>query len=128
MFFDSFDMIFNMIFIIIALSFCGVVVFLFIQIIKGITQWHQNNQAPQISCPAQVIDKHTEVSVSHHNHGADAGMSHSSSSTTYYLLFQTEAGERLEFHVKRKDFSRLIQHDLGVLHYQGTRFLGFDLA
>lgn len=72
---------------------------------------------------AIVADKHEDVSVHHHN---DNGMSHSTSSTSYYVTFTVEGGERLVFQVDRQEYGYLIVNDQGKLTFQGTRYLGFD--
>ena len=47
------------------------------------------------------------------------------SSTDYYITFQTKSGERIEFSVEDSEYGLLIEGDEGVLSYQGTRYLGF---
>ena len=92
-------------------------------IVRGITTWHKNNNSPRLVVNAIVADKHEDVSVHHHN---DNGMSHSTSSTSYYVTFTVEGGERLVFQVDRQEYGYLIVNDQGKLTFQGTRYLGFD--
>jgi hypothetical protein len=75
--------------------------------------------------PATVVAKRTNVSHHHHNHGG-TGMHHTTHSTTYYVTFQVESGDRMELHVAGHEFGMLIEGDRGDLTFQGTRYLGFE--
>ena len=92
--------------------------------VKGIAQWNKNNNSPQLTVEATVVTKRT--SVSHHHHDVGNGASHTTTSTSYYVTFQVESGDRMEFHVKSFDYAMLVEGDCGRLTFQGTRFLGFD--
>ena len=97
------------------------VVFIVI-LVKIIGQWHNNNQSPRLTVPAVVVAKR-----GHTTHHHDAGNIHNShSSTTYYITFQFESGDRLELHVPSSQFGYLVEGDRGNLTFQGTRFLGFE--
>ena len=97
------------------------VVFIVI-LVKIIGQWHNNNQSPRLTVEATVVAKH-----GHTTHHHDAGnLSHSHSSTTYYVTFQFESGDRLELHVPHSQFGYLVEGDRGALTFQGTRFMGFE--
>ena len=97
------------------------VVFIVI-LVKIIGQWHNNNQSPRLTVEATVVAKR-----GHTTHHHDAGnMHHSHSSTTYYVTFQFESGDRLELHVPHNQFGYLVEGDRGALTFQGTRFLGFE--
>ena len=48
-----------------------------------------------------------------------------SSSTTYFVTFEFESGDRLEFHVSGKEYGILAEGDIGTLTFQGTRYLDF---
>ena len=92
---------------------------------KGISQWNKNNHSPRLTVPATIVAKRTNVSHHHHNH-AGAGMHHTTHSTTYYVTFQVESGDRMELHVAGHEFGMLIEGDRGMLTFQGTRYLGFE--
>ena len=97
------------------------VVFIVI-LVKIIGQWHNNNQSPRLTVEATVVAKR-----GHTTHHHDAGnMHHSHSSTTYYVTFQFESGDRLELHVPHSQFGYLVEGDRGALTFQGTRFLEFE--
>lgn len=91
-------------------------------LVKIIGQWHNNNQSPRLTVPAVVVAKR-----GHTTHHHDAGnIHHSHSSTTYYVTFQFESGDRLELHVPHNQFGYLVEGDRGMLTFQGTRFLVFE--
>lgn len=82
-----------------------------------------NSHAPIITVEAKVIGKRTDVS--HHSHNdANNNISHSTS-TTYYITFQTEHGERLELSLSGRMYGSLVEGDVGDLTYQGEWFKDF---
>ena len=93
--------------------------------VKGISRWNKNNHSPRLTVPATVVTKRTNVSHHHHNHGT-TGMHHTTHSTTYYVTFQVESGDRMELHVAGQEFGLLVEGDEGKLTFQGTRYLGFE--
>lgn len=116
--FDMFSVMFSIAFFMIL----GVFVVTFV---KGIMQWNKNNHSPRLTVNARVVTKRTNVS-HHHHHGAGAHVGHSSSSTTYYVTFEVESGDRMELRVQGYDFAMLVEGDEGKLSFQGTRYLGFE--
>ena len=116
--FAIFPIIFSLIFLLVF----GVVIF---GLIKGISQWNKNNHSPRLTVPATVVAKRTNVSHSHHHHGTDS-MAHHSTSTSYYVTFQVESGDRMELHMAGHEYGMLVEGDRGSLTFQGTRYLGFE--
>lgn len=115
--FDGFTIIFYAIFILaLALIIFG--------IFRGIRQWSCNNRSPRLTVQATVAAKRTQVSAHHHNMGN--GVMNLSQSTTYYVTFQVESGDRLELCVGGREYGQLAEGDVGRLTFQGTRYLGFD--
>ena len=113
--------------ILIALIFVVVFGMFIVIAVKGISQWNKNNHSPRLTVPATVVAKRTNVSHHRHNHGT-TGMHHTTHSTTYYVTFQVESGDRMEMHVTGYEFGMLIEGDRGMLSFQGTRYLGFERA
>ena len=121
MFSDSFyfgDMMFSIVPIFILIVF----IIILISFFKAIKEWNFNNQSPKLTVPALVVTKRS--SVSHHHHGNDN--MHSSHSTTYYVTFQFDSGDRSEFTVNGREFGMLAEGDTGLLTFQGTRYLSFE--
>ena len=94
--------------------------------VKGIRQWRKNNASPVLTVEAQVVAK--RVNVSDNDHTDSNGMSHRSSGTSYYVTFQVESGDRMEFHVSGDEYGMLAEDDKGRLTFQGTRYQGFVRA
>ncbi|HCX47606.1 MAG TPA: DUF2500 domain-containing protein [Bacillus sp. (in: Bacteria)] len=89
---------------------------------NGLKEWRRNEQSPQLSVPAIVKTKRTNVS--RHTHYHDSHHSHSTS-TTYYATFEFESGDRLELKLTGEEYGQLAEGDYGILTFQGTRYLGF---
>lgn len=121
--FDIGFTIFRIMFILVFVLVIG----MFIMIaVKGISQWNKNNHSPRLTVPASVVAKRTNVSHHHHHDHAGTGMYHTSTSTTYYVTFQVESGDRMELLVAGQEYGMLIEGDRGKLTFQGTRYLGFE--
>ena len=106
-----------------ALMFILIFGIFLVTIIKGIGQWNKNNHSPRLTVPATVVAKRTNVS--RHRNG-NSHMHHTS--TTYYVTFQVESGDRMELSMTGQEYGMLIEGDRGNLTFQGTRYLGFERA
>lgn len=89
--------------------------------VRGIRQWHRNNNSPRLTVDATVVAK--RIDVSHHHHGGETH--HMTTSTWYYVTFQVESGDRMELSVSGREYGLLVEGDRGRLTFQGTRYLGF---
>ena len=115
--FGMFNIIFTIVFILVIGTFVVILV-------KGISEWNKNNHSPRLTVPATIIAKRTNVS--RHRHGGANSHHHYHTSTTYYVTFQVESGDRMEFHISGQEYGVLIEGDHGNLSFQGTRYLGFE--
>lgn len=100
-----------------------------VNMVKGIKQWNKNNHSPRLTVDATVVARRTNVSHHHHANAGDASGAHgyhTTTSTTYYVTFQFESGDRMELSVSGYEYGMLIEGDRGKLSFQGTRYLGFD--
>ena len=113
--FGMFEVMFSIVFFLIVGAFV-------VMLVKGIGQWNKNNHSPRLTVPATIVAKRTNVS--HHHHAGEHHHHHTS--TTYYVTFQVESGDRMEFHVAGQEYGLLIEGDRGNLSFQGTRYLGFE--
>ncbi|QHF55098.1 MULTISPECIES: DUF2500 domain-containing protein [Streptococcus] len=100
----------QMLFYVISSLILGVICF---QIIKNLLEWHRNNQAPRETCSAKLVTKRTRI------------FGNEIARTNYYMTFDWN-GQRREFRVRSEDYAVLAEGDTGTLHFQGTRFLGFE--
>lgn len=114
----DFIMLFMGIFILTAV---GILIY---TLVKNIRQWQRNNASPVQTVPAKIVSKRFDV-----QHFAQGGGQNqagtSTAQTTYFVTFEFENGQRLEFRVKNKEFGLLVEGDVGTLTYQGTRYQGF---
>ena len=117
--FTIFQIMFTLVFVIVIGMFIVIAV-------KGISQWNKNNHSPRLTVPATIVAKRTNVSHHHHHNHSGTGMHHTTHSTTYYVTFQVESGDRMELHVAGHEFGMLIEGDRGMLTFQGTRYLSFE--
>ena len=117
-FFGLFEILFFLVFLLIF----GVILF---SVISNVKQWSKNNHSPRLTVPATVISKRANVSHHHHNHGT-GHVGHTSTSTSYYVTFQVESGDRMELHMAGHQYGLLVEGDRGRLTFQGTRYLGFQ--
>ncbi len=108
MFFSAFG--FDLFFLLFVIVFVVVLV-------RNLREWSRNNASPRLSVPATVVTKRRS-----HHHDATTH----TSSTTYYATFQFESGDRLELRLPWRDAGMIAEGDHGTLHFQGTRYLGFD--
>lgn len=98
-------------------------------VVKGICTWNKNNQSPRLDVSAAIVSKRTEVTHHSHANAGDATGAHGyqiSSSTRYYVTFQVESGDQMEFSVADSEYGRLSEGDCGKLSFQGTRYLSFE--
>ena len=118
-FYDSGFFIMNALFPIVFIIILGMFVVI---LVKNISQWNKNNHSPKLIVEATVVSKRTNTS--HHHDGANAAMSHTS--TTYYVTFEVESGDRIEFMIGGQEYGMLVEGDYGKLTFQGTRYLEFE--
>ena len=82
---------------------------------KGISEWTHNNSLPILTKESEVVAKRTHVQ----------GSQNTGSRTCYYVTFEVEEGERLEFEIPAKEYGMLREEDRGTLTFQGTRYHEF---
>lgn len=99
--------------------FAIVIVVFVINIAKGLSQWSSNNQSPRLTVDAEVVSRYDSVSSHRHDN-------HTHHHTTFYVVFQVDSGDRMEFAVPRTEYGFLVVGDRGKLTFQGTRYLSFE--
>lgn len=119
------DFMFSVVPVFIGIIFLLVFGTIILGIVKSIGQWRYNNTQPILSVVAKVTSKRTHSTSSIHNGAGETGIHHSQSSTTYFITFEVESGDRMEFMVDGREYGQLADHDIGKLNFQGTRFLDF---
>jgi len=115
---------FGMFGVLFTIAFIGIFGIIIANIVRGIGQWNKNNHSPRLTVTATVVAKRADVSYHHHNHGDN--MHHTSRSTSYFVTFQVESGDRMELSMSGSEYGMLVEGDRGKLSFQGTRYLGFE--
>ncbi len=122
--FSSFDRSFSMFSIMFMLVFVLVIGVFIATLVKGLKTWNRNNKSPRLTVPARVVNKRDETH--RHRHHTGNSMHHTHYSTTYYVTFEVESGDRMELEVSGEESGLLVEGDSGMLTFQGTRYLGFE--
>ena len=107
------------------LAFAAILAVIVTVAVRGLGEWKKNNASPRLTVDASVVSRRTSV---HHHTGAagpNDAMSAGTSSTSYYVTFQVESGDRMELHMSGPEYGMLAEGDRGRLSFQGTRYLGF---
>ena len=110
--------LFEVMFVLIFIIVIGMFIFV---AVSGLRQWSKDNHSPRLTVDAQVVTKRTSVT---HHHDTEHSMGHTS--TSHYVTFQVQSGDRMEFHVAGREYGMLVEGDFGRLTFQGTRYLGFE--
>lgn len=116
----------NVIFLIIFIIAVGIIIFSSMQ---GIATWNKNNQSPRLTMSAVVVAKRENITRHQHAIAGDVSGAHgvhTTTSTTYYVTFQVESGDRMEFSVSGTEYGMFAEGDTGRLTFQGTRYLLFE--
>lgn len=113
-FFDIFGVFF-------VISFLLVLAIFVIAFLRMVVQWNENNHSPRLTVQASVVSKRTEIS----RHSGDRNYS-ASGFTSYYVTFQVDSGDRMEFSVSGQQYGLLVEGDRGELSFQGARYHGFE--
>lgn len=94
--------------------FIGIIFIIVIfNVLSSIRQGIKNNNSPRLTVPAEVVSKRIHVQGDH-------------SRTTYYVTFEVQSGDRMELIVEGAEYGKLVEQDLGLLSFQGTRYLSFE--
>jgi hypothetical protein len=116
------NLMFNMVPVIVTVGFIIVFGLVLFNIFKGIKTWNYNNNQPVLAVQSKVVSKRIKMSESiNHN---DNMVSHSHT-TSYYITFEVESGDRMEFRVNGNEYGLIAEGDRGKLTFQGTRYKDF---
>ncbi|MEC0371420.1 DUF2500 domain-containing protein [Paenibacillus chibensis] len=91
---------------------------------RGLLQWGRNNKQPVLTVDSRIVSKRTEINQHHHHEPNDHMTSHTN--TTYFITFEVDSGDRMEFTVNGQQYGLCAEGDSGRLTFQGTRFKGFE--
>ena len=114
---SGFGVTFSIMQVIMLLVFVLVLGSIIVTLIRGVGEWNKNNQSPKLTVPVTVVakrsDVHREIETMH-------------TFTSYYVTFQVESGDRMEFEISDMEYGMRAEGDRGMLTFQGTRYLSFQ--
>ena len=113
----GFGVTFSIMQVIMLLVFVLVLGSIIVTLIRGVGEWNKNNQSPKLTVPATVVAKRSDV---------HRGIETMHTFTSYYVTFQVESGDLMEFEVSDMEYGMLAEGDWGMLTFQGTRYLNFQ--
>ena len=126
--FDPFSgagVMFTVVPVLVIIGFVTVLGIVLYRAVQGAQRWKRNNDSPVLMVEARVVTKRSDVSHYQHANMTNNTMDAAYSTTYYYVTFEVESGDRMEFHVQNEEYGMLAEGDLGKLTFQGTRYLGF---
>ena len=71
-----------------------------VTMVRGVGEWNKNNQSPKLTVPATVVAKRSDV---------HRGIETMHTFTSYYVTFQVESGDRMEFEVSDMEYGMLAE-------------------
>ena len=113
----GFDVTFSIMRIMVPVMFVLVFGIIIVTMVRGVGEWNKNNHSPKLTVPVTVVAKRSDV---------DRGIETMHTFTSYYVTFQVESGDRMEFEVSDMEYGMLAEGDSGELTFQGTRYLNFQ--
>ncbi|MDO4793870.1 MAG: DUF2500 domain-containing protein [Filifactor alocis] len=111
--FGSTVFLFILFFIIVTSITMGISIFV---VVKNMQEIKRNKNSPVEREAVIVVTKRQGV----------RGGGNSPAYTSYYVTFEDGEGRRTEFRVPAKEYGYLAEGDIGLLEYQGTRYLSFE--
>ena len=114
---SGFGVTFSIMQVIMLLVFVLVLGSIIVTLIRGVGEWNKNNQSPKLTVPVTVVAKRSDV---------HRGIETMHTFTSYYVTFQVESGDRMEFEISDMEYGMLAEGDSGELTFQGTRYLNFQ--
>ena len=113
----GFDVTFSIMRIMVPVIFVLVFGIIIVTMVRGVGELNKNNQSPKLTVTVTVVAKRSDV---------HRGIETMHTFTSYYVTFQVESGDRMEFEVSDMEYGMLAEGDRGMLTFQGTRYLSFQ--
>lgn len=95
----------------------GIVV---LSIVREALSWNRNRQQPVLTVNSKIAARRTHLKQVHHEPEAPHTI------TVYYVTFEVESGDRLEFQLSGEDYGMCAEGDEGELTFRGTKFYSFE--
>lgn len=91
----------------------GIIVF---SLVSSLVKKTSNLKEPVLTVAAKLVSKRTDIPRN----------SNGSRGSLYYVTFEVESGDRMEFRVTGEQYGMMVEEDLGKLTFQGTQYLDFQ--
>ena len=114
--------IFPVVFTIIFVTLFGLIIY---AVVTYGRQWIKNNNSPLLTVDAMVVTKRLSVGGNSVMYNDEGGTSQQTTYTTYFVTYEVESGDRMEFKVSGDEYGMLAEGDFGRLSFKGTRYKGF---
>ncbi|WP_434750890.1 DUF2500 domain-containing protein [Paenibacillus amylolyticus] len=88
---------------------------------KEVWRWGRNNAEPLLTVHSRITSRRVKMSQPPSDSGSTTPVR-----TLYYVTFEVESGDRLEFKVNGEEYSMCAEGDEGRLSFKGTRYIGFE--
>ena len=93
--YPGFGMTFSIMRIMVPVMFVLVFGIIIVTMVRGVGEWNKNNHSPKLTVPVTVVAKRSDV---------DRGIETMHTFTSYYVTFQVESGDRMEFEVSDMEY------------------------
>ena len=125
MVFSGFYTMFSILPLVVMIGFIIVFIIIIVTILKNIMIWNKNNHSLQLTVSATIVSKRI-LYRRRANANDITGMHGHQTISSYYITFEFESGDRMEFSVDSSEYGLLVEGDTGNLCFQGTRYLSFE--
>lgn len=95
-----------------------------LSLIIVVRQWWKNRHSPLIVTQATILDKRIEEHYIRSKRSAGIGY-RTRKVMIYYITFNLEGGEHIEFRINELVHSELKKGDCGKLTFRGSKYIGF---
>lgn len=82
--------------------------------------WKRNLTKPVLTVSSHIVSRRMYIQQRQLNDTA------TTTTTLYYVTFEVESGDRLEFKVNGEQYGMCSEGDSGKLTFQGIRYIGFE--
>ncbi|MDQ0493252.1 DUF2500 domain-containing protein [Paenibacillus brasilensis] len=87
---------------------------------KEVMEWSRNKRQPVLTVGSRITARRTHLQQRRQEEQGTRTY------TFYYVTFEVESGDRMEFKVTGEEYGQCSEGDEGRLTFQGTRYIGFQ--
>ncbi|MDP4098705.1 DUF2500 domain-containing protein [Paenibacillus sp. P96] len=87
---------------------------------REIMGWKRNRNEPVLTVSSRIASRRMYIQQRQLDDASPTA------TTLYFITFEVESGDRLEFKVNGEQYGMCSEGDSGRLTFQGTRYIGFE--